>query len=147
MAGPFLNSGGGRRQPGRFRPMADINVTPFVDVMLVLLVVFMITAPLLSVGVPVELPRASADPLASNEKPLTISVDRTGKVFLQETEVDPKELVPRLQAISKNNTEARIYVRGDKNVDYGAVMQVMGRIHAAGFTRVALVAELPRQEK
>ena len=144
MAGPFLNSGGDRRRPGKFRQMSDINVTPFVDVMLVLLVVFMITAPLLTVGVPVDLPEASTETLQGSEEPLTITVKRDGAVFLQETEVPLADLVPRLQAISENNTEARIFVRGDRNVDYGTVMQVMGTINAAGYRKVALVTEMPK---
>jgi biopolymer transport protein TolR len=147
MAGPFLNSGGGRRKAGRFQQMSDINVTPFVDVMLVLLVVFMVTAPLLSVGVPVDLPEAPAKPLAGNEEPLTISVDSAGKIYLQETEVALDELVPRLKAISENRTDARIFVRGDREVDYGNVMAVMGTINAAGYNKVALVAEAPKGKK
>lgn len=134
---------GVRRHRGAYRPMSEINVTPFVDVMLVLLIVFMITAPLLTVGVPVDLPRAKAQPLSQPEEPLVISVDAKGTVFIQDTTVPLDSLVPRLVAITENNRETRIYLRGDRSVAYGRIMQVMGRVNAAGFTRVALIAELP----
>ena len=154
MAGSFQGGdrNGGRlgsygRRPGQFRQMSEINVTPFVDVMLVLLVVFMITAPLLSVGVNVDLPDAAANPLQGNKEPLTVSIDAAGKIYLQETEIPLDELAPKLQAISDNNTKARIFVRGDQSVDYGRVMLVMGTINAAGFRKVALVNELPKGQK
>ena len=135
---------GSARRAGRYRPMAEINVTPFVDVMLVLLVVFMITAPLLSVGVPVDLPEADAKALKGNEEPLTVTVDKAGQVFLMEQSIKLDQLGPRLHAIAQNRRDTRIYVRGDRDVNYGAVMRVMGAINAAGFNRVALVAEIPR---
>ena len=140
---------GGTRRPGRGRrPMSDINVTPFVDVMLVLLVVFMITAPLLTVGVPVDLPKATADVLSGSDEPLTVSIDDGGNVFLQETVVATEELVPRLVAILKaRGADTRIFVRGDRSIDYGRVMEVMGILNAAGFTKVALVAERPALAK
>lgn len=139
---------GKTRGAGRHRPMSEINITPFVDVMLVLLVVFMITAPLLTVGVPVDLPKATAQNLQGSEEPLTITVDTEGKVFLQETEVDMSELVPRLQAIAQTRDEdTRIFVRGDRAIDYGRVMTVMSTINAAGFNKVALVAEAPNVAK
>ena len=149
MAGSAHN--GGRygtygRRPGQFRQMSEINVTPFVDVMLVLLVVFMITAPLLSVGVNIDLPDAAAGPLQGKKEPLTVSIDEKGKVYLQETEVPMDELAAKLAAISKNDKTARIFVRGDKAIDYGRVMHVMGTINAAGFRKVALVTELPKTE-
>ena len=121
-------------------PMHDINVTPMVDVMLVLLVIFMITAPLLTVGVPVELPRASAPNLRGSDEPLAVTIDAKGRVFLMETEIKPEELVPRLTAITRGAPDRRIFVRGDQTIAYGRVMEVMGMISAAGFTRVALVA-------
>jgi biopolymer transport protein TolR len=121
--------------------MSEINVTPFVDVMLVLLIVFMVTAPLLTVGVPVDLPRTEASPIQEEVEPLAITVDAQGRLFLQETEVDLDSLVPRLQAITTNKPDTRIYVRGDATVDYGKVMMVMGRINAAGFRKVALITE------
>lgn len=124
--------------------MSDINVTPFVDVMLVLLVVFMITAPLLTVGVPIDLPKASASNLQGNEEPLTVSINSKGEIFLQETIVKKEDLVARLLAISENLTARRIFVRGDRSVDYGAVMEVMGSLNAAGFNKVALVTEAPQ---
>ena len=123
--------------------MSEINVTPFVDVMLVLLVVFMITAPLLTVGVPIDLPKTAASTLQGSEEPLTISINDKGKIYLQKTLVKQEELVARMLAISENLTSRRIFVRGDRLVDYGTVMEVMGSLNAAGFNKVALVTEAP----
>ena len=123
--------------------MSEINVTPFVDVMLVLLVVFMITAPLLTVGVPIDLPKTAASTLQGSEEPLTVSIDDKGKIYLQKTLVKQEELVARMLAISENLTSRRIFVRGDRLVDYGTVMEVMGSLNAAGFNKVALVTEAP----
>ena len=123
--------------------MSEINVTPFVDVMLVLLVVFMITAPLLTVGVPIDLPKTAASALQGSEEPLTVSIDDKGKIYLQKTLVKQEELVARMLAISENLTSRRIFVRGDRLVDYGTVMEVMGSLNAAGFNKVALVTEAP----
>lgn len=131
-------NGGGRR--GRYRPMAEINVTPFVDVMLVLLIVFMVAAPLLTAGIQVDLPKAAARPLPQDSKPLEISIDHEGAIFLADTAIGIDELVPRLTAIVGSSRDTRIYVRGDTKLDYGQVMQVIGVINSAGFTRVALVA-------
>jgi biopolymer transport protein TolR len=125
----------------RRRPMAEINVTPFVDVMLVLLIVFMVTAPLLTVGVTVDLPETASSPLPGQDEPLTVSVARDGAVFLQDSAIDLPDLGPRLLAITERRPDARIFVRGDRVIDYGRVMEVVGAIHAAGFTRVALVTE------
>jgi biopolymer transport protein TolR len=126
----------------RRRPrMSEINVTPFVDVMLVLLIVFMVTAPLLTVGVSVDLPEARSSPLPGQDEPLTVSVTREGTVFLQESEIALPDLGPRLLAITERRPDARIFVRGDRVIDYGRVMEVVGAIHAAGFNRVALVTE------
>ena len=122
-------------------PMAEINVTPFVDVMLVLLIVFMVTAPLLTVGVPLELPETKGQQLQTSKEPLTISVQRDGKVYIQESEVTLDEIAPKLRAIAKSGYEEQIFVRGDKGIDYGTVMRVMGRIKSAGFTKVSLVTE------
>ena len=119
--------------------MSEINVTPLVDVMLVLLIVFMVAAPLMTVGVPVDLPETRAKPLQGDTEPITVSVDSTGKVFLQETEIDVATLVPKLEAIAKNGYEERIFVRGDTAVNYGTVMQVMGALNAAGFRKIGLV--------
>ena len=141
-----LSSGSGVRGRHRrtgYRPMSDINVTPMVDVMLVLLIIFMVTAPLLTVGIPVDLPKTDATPETNDIEPLVITVNAEGKVFLQETEIEPDILVPRLQAITANKLDTRIFVRGDKSVAYGTVVEVMGLIHAAGFTQVALIVELP----
>jgi len=124
--------------------MAEINVTPMVDVMLVLLIIFMVSAPLLTVGVPIDLPQTQAKSLDQDQKPLTVSVTTKGQVFLQEAEIKVEELVPKLQAITqaRGGMDERIYVRGDKKVDYGTVMRVMGRLSQAGFRRVALVTEV-----
>lgn len=128
-----------------YRPMAEINVTPFVDVMLVLLIVFMVTAPLLQVGVPVDLPQAQARTLPEDQQPLTVTVDQNGDIFLEDTKITLDTLVPRLSAIAVNRqrTETRIYVRGDRSIDYGRVMQVMAAMTSAGFNKVALVADRP----
>ena len=126
---------------GRHRPMADINVTPMVDVMLVLLVIFMITAPLLTVGVPVDLPKTQAATLKGDDEPLAVSVRADGSIYLMETPVQLEDLAPRLTAIAKGAKDKRIFVRGDKSVDYGRMLQVMGTINAAGFNRVALVSQ------
>jgi biopolymer transport protein TolR len=146
MAGGFAmgGSGGGRRGRGRGRSriMSEINVTPLVDVMLVLLIIFMISAPLLTVGVPIDLPQSEAKALNEEREPLTISVNSKGEIFLQDTPVRLDEIVPRLIAITKAGYEERIYVRGDRNVNYGQVMKVMGTLSGAGFRRVALVTEI-----
>ncbi len=126
----------------RFRPMAEINVTPMVDVMLVLLVIFMVTAPLMTAGVPVDLPKTSAAPLKGEDQPLSVSIDAHGKIWIQETEVELDQLAPRLQAITAQKPETRIFVRGDKGIDYGRVMEVMGTLGSAGFAKVALVTEM-----
>ena len=130
------------RRRGR-APMSDINVTPLVDVMLVLLVVFMITAPLLTVGVPIDLPETEAAQLTDRDEPLVVSVDGDGRVYVQEAEVAFDELSAKLRAILGARNETYIYVRGDKAIAYGRVMEVMGSLAAAGFTKVTLMAELP----
>ena len=132
---------GSRRRGRRSRLNADINVTPLVDVMLVLLIVFMVAAPLLSVGVPVELPKTDAKSLPSESEPITITVDKDGKVFLQETEVTLDDIVVRLTAIAQNGYEERIYLRGDNASDYGSVMKVMARVNAAGYSNLGLVTD------
>ena len=147
MASEFVTRSRRRGSGGRYRPMSEINVTPFVDVMLVLLIVFMVTAPLLTVGVPVDLPKSNAKALSQPEEPLVISVNAKGLLYIQETEVEIEKLVPRLIAITDNKPDTRIYLRGDRNVDYGRVMEVMARVNTAGFTRLALVSELPRKGK
>ncbi len=144
MAMSMPGRGNGR---SRYKPMAEINVTPMVDVMLVLLIIFMVAAPLMTVGVPVDLPKTAAAPINQDNEPITISVDPEGKVFLQETEVELPNLVEQLRAIARNQApgapERRIFVRGDKAISYGRVMEVMGTINAGGFSRVALLAEQP----
>ena len=138
-------AGGGRRRGyRRANVMAEINVTPMVDVMLVLLIIFMVSAPLLTVGVPLDLPQTAAKSLDQDKEPLTLSVQLSGKVFLNNTEIAMDELVPKLTAITqaRGGMDERIFVRGDTKVDYGTVMRVMGRLSAAGFKRVALVTEV-----
>jgi len=130
---------GKRRSSRRRQPMGDINVTPLVDVMLVLLIIFMVTAPLLTVGVPIDLPKTQAKQLDSDSEPLTVSVSKAGKVFLQEREIELDQIVPKLVAITKSGYDQRIFVRGDGQANYGAVMKVMGALSAAGFRRLALV--------
>ena len=141
--GGALSSRRARRRSAR--PMSEINVTPMVDVMLVLLIIFMVTAPLLTVGVPIELPKSEAKQLEGDKEPLTISVDPEGKIFLQETELQIDEIVPKLTAIAKNGYDERIFVRGDRRVNYGVVMRVMGTISAAGFRRIALISDLEKK--
>jgi biopolymer transport protein TolR len=133
----------GRRSKRR-RPLAEINVTPFVDVMLVLLIVFMVTAPLLAVGIPVDLPKTHAQPLSQDREPLSVTIKRDGQIYLQNTPVTEDQLVARLTAIAENGYDQRILVRGDAAVDYGRVMQVMGALNAAGFTRIGLVTGPPK---
>src|SRR5215468_7399252 len=133
----------GRRRHRRRAVMSEINVTPMVDVMLVLLIIFMVSAPLLTVGVPIDLPRTQAKSLDQDREPLTVSVNGKGEVYLQNAEIKVDDLVAKLQVITqaRGGVDERIYVRGDRTVDYGTVMRVMGRLSAAGFHRVALVTE------
>jgi biopolymer transport protein TolR len=138
------SSGGGRGRSRRKPVMAEINVTPMVDVMLVLLVIFMVSAPLLTVGVPLDLPQTQAKSLDQNQRPLTLSVNLKGEVFLNDSAIGLDDLVPKLKAITdaRGGMDERIFVRGDKHVDYGTVMRVMGLLSAAGFRHVALVTEV-----
>lgn len=146
--GAHIDPGGIR--PGltrkRYRPVSEINVTPFVDVMLVLLIVFMVTAPLLSVGVPVDLPKTEAATLNDSDEPLIVTVNKDGDVFLDEEPTDLARLVATLKATHGANPDIRIFVRGDEAIHYGRVMEVMGRISAAGFKKVALLAKLPERQ-
>ena len=130
---------GGRN---RHRPVSDINVTPMVDVMLVLLIIFMVTAPLLTAGVQVDLPKTDATPIKGDDHPLSVSIDAHGDIWIQETMVTLEDLGPKLQAITAQKPETRIFIRGDKGIDYGRVMEVMGYLGASGFTKVALVTEM-----
>lgn len=143
MGASGMKGGQGRR--GRFgrgyAPMSEINVTPFVDVMLVLLIIFMVTAPLLTVGVPVDLPKTEAKQISGDQEPLTVTVTSKGGVFLQETEIPIDQIVPKLVAITGTGYDQRIFVRGDQTTAYGTVMKVMGTLSAAGFTRIALLTE------
>ena len=142
MAG-YLN-GGRRTTRGRYRPLSEINVTPLVDVMLVLLVVFMVAAPLLTVGVPVDLPQTPAPPITEPKEPLVITINGEGHIFIQETEIPTDSLVPRLQAITGSNPDALLYVRGDRAINYGRVVEVMSLVSTAGFRKVSLIAESPK---
>ena len=138
------SSGGSGRRGRRKAVMAEINVTPMVDVMLVLLIIFMVSAPLLTVGVPLDLPQTLAKSLEQDKTPLQLSVDTRGKVFINDTEVAMADLIPKLKAITdaRGGTEERIYMRADKKADYGTVAKVMGQLSGAGFKRLALVTEV-----
>ena len=127
-------------------PMSEINVTPFVDVMLVLLIIFMVTAPLLTVGVQVDLPETSADTLPEESEPLTLTINSKGEVFIQETKIEFDNLIKKILAVSNNRTDTRIYVRGDKTINYGRVLEVMGKLSGSGFTKVALISQ-PYKER
>jgi biopolymer transport protein TolR len=139
----------GKRKHHRQRVMSEINVTPMVDVMLVLLIIFMVSAPLLTVGVAIDLPQSQAKSLEQDKEPLTVSVNDKGQIFLQNSEIAAEDLIPKMQAVAeaRGGTEARVYVRGDKKVDYGTMMRVMGRLSSAGFHRVALVTEFEQGAK
>ncbi len=136
-------AGAGRFQRTRSRPISEINVTPFVDVMLVLLVIFMITAPLLATGVQVDLPKAPASQLADQNDALSVTVDRRGRIFLQDDEIALSALGDKLKAVTNNNNDIRIFVRGDDAIPYGQVMTVLGAVYDAGFRKVALLTEPP----
>ncbi len=141
-AGMLTPTSGGRhhrRLRRRHQPIAEINVTPFVDVMLVLLIIFMVAAPLMTVGVPIDLPETRASALQSDSEPLTVSIDADGRIFLQDSEVSAEQLVATLQAIATGGLNERIFVRGDRATKYGTVMRVMGRLNAAGYKRIGLV--------
>ncbi|MDQ0326060.1 biopolymer transport protein TolR [Rhodopseudomonas julia] len=141
-AGMIAPSRGGssrHRLRRRHALVAEINVTPFVDVMLVLLIIFMVAAPLLTVGVPIDLPETQAKAMDADTEPLTVSVNADGSIYLQEEEISSDKLVATLQALAKNGLNERIFVRGDRNADYGTIMRVMGRLNAAGYRRIGLV--------
>jgi biopolymer transport protein TolR len=139
----------GKRKHHRQRVMSEINVTPMVDVMLVLLIIFMVSAPLLTVGVPIDLPQSQAKSLEQDKEPLTVSVNDKGQIFLQNSEIAADDLVAKMEAVAqaRGGKDARVYVRGDKRVDYGTMMKVMGRLSSAGFHRVALVTEFEQGAK
>ncbi|MBM3560762.1 MAG: protein TolR [Alphaproteobacteria bacterium] len=123
--------------------VSEINVAPFVDVMLVLVVIFMLTAPLLTAGVPVDLPQASASPIREEVEPLVLSVDKDGRIYLMDSEVEQASLGARLSAMARANPELRVFVRGDRSISYGRIMEVMGMVSESGFTKVALITEVP----
>ena len=130
----------------RKEPISEINVTPFVDVMLVLLIIFMVTAPLLTVGVQVDLPESSADTLPEETEPLTLTINSKGEIFIQETKVEYEKIIAKILAVSNNRTDTRIFVRGDKTINYGRVLEIMGLLSGSGFTKVALISE-PYKER
>ena len=134
------------RNAKRYTQMSEINVTPFVDVMLVLLIIFMVTAPLLTVGIPVDLPKVKSNALTDQKEPLEITVKLDGKVFLGESEVEVNNIIPRLNAITDQNIQTRIYIRGDRVIAYGRILEIMSIISSAGYEKVALVTENPNQQ-
>ena len=136
-------SGDGRSGGRRVRraPMSEINVTPMVDVMLVLLIVFMVTAPLLTVGVPVDLPKTAANQIGGKDEPLVVTINKNSDIFLQDSKLDLDQLAPRLLAISQNRRDARIFVRGDQTIPYGTIMSVIGKLNGSGFKKVALITD------
>lgn len=140
-SGRRMSNRGGTR--GGYQPMSEINVTPFVDVMLVLLIVFMVTAPLLTVGVPIDLPKTEANPITETVEPIVVSVDATGQVFIGKVPVTSPDLVAKLRAVTNENMEARVFVRGDRSLQYGTMMEIMGRLTRAGFRRLALIGAPP----
>jgi len=133
-------------RPSAKDPISEINVTPFVDVMLVLLIIFMVTAPLLTVGVQVDLPETSADTLPEETEPLTLTINAKGEIFIQETKVEYEKIIAKIMAVSNNRTDTRIFVRGDKTINYGRVLEIMGMLSGSGFTKVALISE-PYKER
>jgi biopolymer transport protein TolR len=149
MGATISNGGGGRSKRGRksHTTLSEINVTPFVDVMLVLLIIFMVAAPLMTVGVPIELPESRAKELQGDNEPLTVSVKADGKVFLQNTEIELDTLTPKLLAIAKNGVDEQIFVRADRAVDYGHVMKVMGELNRAGFRKLGLVTDVEQNQQ
>ena len=139
--GAQLNGGGRNAGRGGYRPMAEINVTPFVDIMLVLLIVFMVTAPLLTAGVPIDLPDSNAQAISEEDnKPIIVHLDKEGKISLGETEVEPARLIALLSSMTNSNPDARVYIKADRDLDYGKVMRVLGDINGAGFRKVALIS-------
>ena len=136
-----MSTGGGRARGGRYKPLAEINVTPLVDVMLVLLIIFMVTAPLMSTSVNIDLPKVSATPINQDAEPLKVQVDAQGAVYLQDEKIEVSALVTKLQAIAADNKERRIFVRGDKANTYGRMLEVMATIIQGGFTKVALMTD------
>jgi biopolymer transport protein TolR len=140
--GMNMGQSGGRGRRNRNSLNSEINITPMVDVMLVLLIIFMVAAPMLVAGVNVDLPETSASPVSGQDEPLAVTVDKNGEVYIQETKIELSELTPKLKAITKEKLDTRIFIRGDQGINYGKVIEVMGAINAAGFNKVALVTEI-----
>lgn len=143
MAGGVIQKSVRRGKRRTFRAGSDVNITPLVDVMLVLMIIFMVTAPMMTVGVPVDLPKTQAAQMNDQADPIVVSMNSEGKIFLQETEMTMEMLIGRLSAITGNNPDAKVYVRGDQKLAYGKVMEIMGAISSAGYTKVSLIAEMP----
>lgn len=137
-----ISTGDNSSRSSNYKPMAEINVTPFVDVMLVLLIIFMVTSPMMVAGVNVDLPETKATPVQSDQEPLSVTIDAKGKIYLQETEISLEKLAPKLLAVTKEKKETRIFIRGDRSLDYGLVMKVVGEINSAGFSQVALITDI-----
>ncbi|MBM3620215.1 MAG: protein TolR [Alphaproteobacteria bacterium] len=142
MSGGSGGMRGGRMRRRMYTPMSEINVTPFVDVMLVLLIIFMVAAPLMNVGVPVDLPKTSADPITGQDEPLVVTIDAKGEIYLGETKYSADDLVAKLRAVQKEKPDQRVFVRGDKAINYGKVMEILGVLRAAGFPKAGLVGDL-----
>lgn len=140
--GGFIQQTGGSRNSRSKRLVSDINVTPLVDVMLVLLIIFMVTSPMLVSGIHVDLPKTSSSPIAGSDEPLAITLDKDGKIYIQDHPINPDELVDKLVAITAEKYDTRIFVRGDKNIDYGKVMKIVGMMSSAGFRKISLVTEI-----
>jgi biopolymer transport protein TolR len=137
-----LNISTSNKAKGRRRLMSEINVTPMVDVMLVLLIIFMITSPMLVAGIEVDLPETKSSPMSGQDKPLVISINKKGEIFITETKIPAEELVSKLENITKEKKDTRIFVKGDKNLSYGKIVEIMAEIHNAGFTKVALISDI-----
>lgn len=138
--GIVTNQHSGKRNK-TYHPMAEINVTPMVDIMLVLLIIFMVTSPMLVAGVTVDLPETSAAPVSGQEEPLSVTIDEKGNIYIQDTKIKQSELIAKLTAITGAKKDSRIFVRGDRKIDYGKIMEVVGAINAAGYTKVALLTD------
>ncbi len=143
----MVSGGGSKSSRGHKKISSDINITPIVDVMLVLLVIFMITAPMLVSGIKVDLPDTTSKPIAGQEEPLAVSIDKNGKFYIMDTAIEEKQLVEKLKAITKEKMDTRVFVRGDKSLTYGAIMSIVSEINAAGFSRVALITNVKTEKK
>lgn len=142
-----INQSNNRSSRRRTNLISEINITPFVDVMLVLLIIFMVTSPMLVAGIKVDLPETSSSPVSGQDEPLTLTVDKNGKVYIMETPIDRKNLIGKLKAITEQKMDTRIFVRGDKNASYGHIVEVVSEVNSAGFSKVALITNIKQHEK